>query len=124
MKHYSYIAGLFLLFLLTMSMCTLKDAKADIDLYQLSANVLLAADWSQTLHIVESPDFEEKNKILGRNPSRGEVNTYFLSAIILTNLIGEFALDEKKRKYFYIGVSAVQAKSVIRNYNMGVRFRF
>lgn len=39
---------------------------------------LTALDWSQTRYIAAHPDeFYEKNKILGKHPSDGRVNSYF-----------------------------------------------
>jgi hypothetical protein len=87
--------------------------------WQTASNVLLVADWAQTLHISENDEFYETNNILGRYPSRGSVNTYFIAAIILNNYIGSKAGDG-----WYMVVTVNQALYVGHNISAGVEFNF
>ena len=109
-----------LIALVLFSYCS--EIKADN--YQFAANSLLVIDWLQTRDIADSDEFTEKNKILGKYPASNKVNKYFLTAIVLNNIIGEYLLPPPYRKYFYIGVISTQSVVVTRNYSAGVRFRF
>ena len=98
-------------------------ATADTNWYRVAANTSLVADWAQTRYIAASADHFEKNPIMGRNPSDNDVNKYFITAIILNNVIGEL-LPPQWGNAFYIGVAVVQTHTVLRNYSLGVRFKF
>jgi len=87
--------------------------------WQATSNVLLVADWMQTLDIQKSDEFYETNKILGKHPKRSEVNIYFLSMIALNNIIGKKYGDN-----WYIIVSINQAIYVGHNYSVGVNLSF
>lgn len=115
--------------------------------YEAAYLTLLAADWAQTLKIVESqqqspfvnssnargnihttssyeaPVYQEMNPLLGRTPSRGRVNT----TIALT-AIGHVAvarmLSPKYRRIFQALSIGVESYAVGRNYKMGIRIKF
>ena len=97
---------------------------ADVNWYQVSANTLLAADWLQTRNIADNPAYCEKNNILGEYPSRKEVDTYFITSIVLVNAIGSYVLPEKYSDMFYLTVATIQGRTVLRNYQLGVKFKF
>ena len=98
-------------------------ATADTNWFQVAANTTLVADWAQTRYIAHSDDHFEKNPIMGRNPSDNDVNKYFITAIILNNVIGEL-LPPTYSKIFYASVTVVQTHVVLRNFSLGVRLRF
>src|SRR3990167_6216025 len=62
-----------------------KWTKEDIS-YQVASNILLLADWKQTRWITKYS--EEANPLIGE--SIGNVNTYFISVLILHNLISHY----------------------------------
>lgn len=114
--------------------------------YEAAYLTLLAADWAQTLKIVESqhqspivkssgvrgnlytttsyedPVYQEMNPLLGRSPSRGRVNT----TIALT-AIGHVAiarmLSPKYRRIFQTISIGIESYAVGRNYKMGIRIK-
>ena len=88
-----------------------------------SALVLHVADWSQTLQIADQPDRHfERNPILGRHPSRGEVNAYFSATALALVLLAD-ALPQYRRA-FLGGWIAVQAVVVHNNLGIGLRIGF
>lgn len=96
--------------------------KADTGL-QLSYTVLHILDWGQTLAIEDDPDYYERNSILGRDPSRGRINTYFATTLGLHWLIAR-ALPPKWRNTFQAGTIAIQFGVVKDNYEAGLSVRF
>lgn len=87
------------------------------------SNVMLVSDWGQTLHIAQDDRYTEDNKYLGKNPSRRDVNLYFLQRLVVHNLVG-YLLPKKYKNIFYVSVSAYQAEAVFRNYELGIRMKF
>ena len=90
---------------------------------QLSYTALHIADWGQTLDIENHPYAYETNPILGRNPTRGEINTYFASTLALHWLIAR-ALPQKWRNQFQLGTIALEFNVVTDNHSAGIRFNF
>lgn len=88
--------------------------------WQTTSNVLIIADWGQTLDISARDDYFETNPILGKYPSRGEVNTYFLTCLILNNVIGEYIGGDG----WYMAISFNQAVAVGHNIIAGINFNF
>lgn len=107
--------------------------------WQLTYTALHVADWGQTLHIRECDrestvfngqtyykggcDHSEGNPILGEYPSRGEVNTYFMTTLILHTAIAYY-LPPKYRRVWQIAWIGVEANMVSHNINAGVKFSF
>jgi hypothetical protein len=93
----------------------------------IAANTLIVADWAQTRYSADNPDrfYEEglAENFIGMYPETREVNQYFASAIILTNLIG-YILPEEYKGMFYVGVASFQANTVQSNNEIGVRMKF
>jgi len=85
---------------------------------------LVLVDWGQTLNIADNPQrYHEYNPILGRHPSRGEVNTYFALAIPLHTVV-TYALPQKWRKYWLVGTIVPQAVCVGNNFAIGLRVSY
>lgn len=84
---------------------------------------LHVADWGQTLGIAESPNYYESNPILGRNPSRGEVNRYFAVTAIGHAAVA-YLLPHEAREVWQYTTIGMEAGIVARNYNVGIEFNF
>jgi len=93
---------------------------------------LHVADWGQTLDIAENDDFYETNPVLGKQPSRGEVNRYFaltglthvaISAV-LPNEATFMSHDWNPRASWQYVSIAVEGSTVYRNYKIGIRIEF
>lgn len=93
---------------------------------QTITSVLIAVDWNQTLQIADECRFDirhERNPILGKCPTHGEVNAYFATYLISNYLIAR-ALPKDYRsafQYIYIGH---QAHTVNHNISVGLHFKF
>ena len=86
-------------------------------------NTTLAIDWLQTREISRNPNFFELNPILGKYPSKRDVDLYFLTATILIN-VGARALPPKYERHFINAVSTIQLFTIGRNAALGVNLRF
>ena len=78
-------------------------------------------DWLQTRYIAKSDDFYELNPILGKYPSIGKVNTYFLITGIGHALVS-YILPQKIRNFWQAITFILESGTVLRNIYMGVRF--
>jgi hypothetical protein len=90
---------------------------------QLSYTALHIADWGQTLDIENHPNRYETNPILGANPTRGEINTYFATTLGLHWLIAR-VLPQKWRTQFQLGTIALEFNVVNDNRSAGIRVNF
>jgi hypothetical protein len=90
---------------------------------QLSYTALHIADWGQTLDIENHPDQAESNPILGRHPTRGEINTYFATTLALHWLVAR-VLPQKWRNTFQLGTIALEFDVVSDNRSAGIRVNF
>lgn len=79
-------------------------------------------DWGQSRRIARD-GWTEFNPILGRHPSMGRVNTYF----VLTPLIGALVLDAMPSRHRTAAlkvVTTLQIATVARNHYLGIRVSF
>lgn len=85
---------------------------------------LTVADWAQTRTIARHPDqWHETNPLLGRHPSVGEVDRYFIGA----SLIGAAALHAmptRWRDYALTAGITIEALCVGNNLRLGIGIRF
>jgi len=94
--------------------------------YQLEAVclVLKAVDWRQTVYIAKHPvRYKEWNPVLGKHPSKSQVNTYFALTAV-GHVFVTHVLPAKWRSYwqcFWIGLSGY---NVARNVSIGIKIRF
>lgn len=88
------------------------------------ALTLQTADWAQTRTIARDPmHWSEMNPVLGRHPSIGRVNTYFLAATAAQ--VGlHYALPQPWRQYHAYAWIAVEGGFVAHNAMLGVRMSF
>ncbi|MFM1991288.1 MAG: hypothetical protein RJA99_4245 [Pseudomonadota bacterium] len=87
-----------------------------------AALVLHAADWSQTLRIIDTPGMYETNPVLGRHPSRGDVNAWFFGVGLTVSLLA-YALPDYRRQILGTWVT-VGLFYVAHNAGIGVRIGF
>jgi hypothetical protein len=102
----------------------LRAWTSDDTALQLVYTAITVADWSQTLHISRNPDqYFETNKHLGKHPSEGSVNTWFVSTIAL-NAAVSYILPKPYRTIwqgFWIGY---EYGFVERNVSIGLKLSF
>lgn len=81
-------------------------------------------DWGQTLDIAGKPDkYCEINPIIGEHPSKGRVNCYFATSIIVKILI-TYVIPSKYRKYWLGCNIAMSGYLVHKNYRIGLRINY
>ena len=82
-----------------------------------------AVDWAQTRHIARHPDrFHERNPLLDRHPSLGDVNRYFIVSTAAMLLAAHYL--PKYRKGMLQVWFAVGAGYVAHNASIGIRMEF
>ena len=98
-----------------------------------AALLLMAIDWRQTRVIAASPvhwvsvaegwqpAYHEANPLLGRRPSAGRVNGYFL-ALAAGYLLAQEALPEGTGRALRRVVITAEVGCVVNNFAIGVRF--
>lgn len=89
-------------------------------LYKTSSSLLLA-DWSQTRYIATHSEYEERNPILGKNPTRGEVDLYF-AGWLAANTAAYYLLPEKVQPYWFWPLILVETGAIVNNASIGVGF--
>lgn len=62
-----------------------------------ASTVSLITDWGTTLDLENHPDRHETNPILGKYPSRGEINTYF-GSLLLVHILANVGINHIKNK--------------------------
>jgi hypothetical protein len=117
------------LFLLAMLQCRLlcaAEGQWDTTDYALAGTALTALliDWGQSRHIAKNPErYYETNGLLGRNPSPGRVNAYFIGSMLTTVLVADY-LSGPMRKAFLGGLIVMEYEVVTRNRAIGIRIQF
>lgn len=99
-----------------------KWDKEDVILLSVST-LLSAADWRQTRVIADSDEYWETNPILGKYPTRQEVDNYFFFAELFKISIAHI-LPQKHRRYWLMFWIGAEAALVHHNYQMGIRMEF
>ena len=88
------------------------------------SSTLNIIDWGQTLDIVDKPDtYCEINPIVGKHPSRAEVNRYCACALIGKILV-TYLLPSKYRKYWLGSNILISGYLVQNNYRIGLRINY
>lgn len=88
-----------------------------------ASNTSIAIDWLQTKEIARNPNYYEKNEILGKYPSQNEVDLYFLGCLTGNTLL-YYLIPEPWNKWFVVGVTVSQSKTIFDNHSIGIRIRF
>lgn len=83
---------------------------------------VMAVDWGQTRMIAKKPEqeFFEYNPLLGKNPTVGEIDTYFAVAMLATWGTAHL-LPNKYRSTFLGAMLLLETTIVIRNHEIGLR---
>ena len=109
----------FLLAILLCGCTTDKWSKRDIAL-EAAYIALHTVDYLQTRQIAKHPDkWHERNPVLGRHPSVGEVGTFFLGTAIVQLGVAHL-LPEKYRVWWISGNLISQVAVVGNNFNVGI----
>ncbi len=88
-----------------------------------ASNSLILIDWAQTREIADNDNYYEVNPHLGRHPSSGDVNRYFLGSLALHNLIGAM-LPRRLKRYYYGSQFAYRLSIVGNNAQIGIDLKF
>ncbi len=110
------------LFLCPKSYSADKWTQQDIQLETIII-ALQIIDWGQTHSIIDDPEFEEGNPLLGSNPTSGKVNLFFIATTIIHIGITHI-LPQKHRKGWQSAFIAVSGAVVLHNNSIGVRIKF
>lgn len=87
--------------------------------------VALAAtllDWRQTLYVARHPEtLGDMNPALGRHPSIGRVNNYFVATIAFEGFAAHL-MPPKYRKLFLAGSAVLEINLLVRGATLGIPF--
>ena len=89
-----------------------------------SALALTIMDYGQTRYISDNPEqFTERNPLMGKHPSRDDVNLYFAGAAVVGLAVAHF-LPSEWRKVWLGGWIAAEGITVYHNDLIGVGVRW
>lgn len=113
--------------LLVLSVNTYADSRAwteEEKRWGATAGALLVADWSTTRNMTYryNEDYYEQNPLLGRRPSAGAVNLYFLAVTPAVFLAADYFSDY--RKEILQATSLIELVMVGNNLRIGLKFQF
>jgi hypothetical protein len=80
-------------------------------------------DWRQTLDIKNHSHLYEQNSLMGRHPSNGTVNAYFVTALVLHAIVAD-QLQGTWRTAWQSAWIGLEVGTVQRNYALGIRLNF
>jgi hypothetical protein len=106
-----------------MSVTAVADWSSGDTNRQLAFTALQLVDWAQTREIVRNPDYYETNPILGKYPSKTEVDVYFAAATLGHYLVSRALPPDYRKVWQYVWIG-VQVGYVTHNYQIGLRIRF
>lgn len=91
----------------------------------MASNIAIAADWGTTLNLTERYDegYWETNKILGRTPSRGDVNKYFIARTMLNYNMARYMPQPWDKWSLYVTTIA-HGKAANDNIGIGLKVDF
>jgi hypothetical protein len=113
--------------LLSLSLNTYADSREwteEEKRWGATAGALLLADWSTTRNMTRryNEDYYEQNPLLGRRPSAGAVNLYFLAVTPAVFLAADYFSDY--RKEILQATSLIELIVVGNNLRIGLKFQF
>lgn len=98
-------------------------SKTDIAL-EAVYTTLHVIDWGQTLNIADNPyRYYETNPILGKCPSRSDVNVYMASSLVLHTIVTA-VLPKEYRPWFQAVTIGIEGAMLINNFNLGIKTAF
>jgi hypothetical protein len=93
------------------------------DMLKNATTAVIIADWGTTLDIERHDNLCETNRLMGRNPTRGTVNKYFIGKLLLHFYINSLKSKRIRNAWnvtqFYITATAVRG-----NLQAGLQIRF
>lgn len=85
---------------------------------------LHTVDWLQTRNIARSPDqFYETNAVLGKHPSIGQVNSYFIATAALQFAIARVLPAEYRSAFQYLSIGH-DFGYVSHNFKIGISVKY
>jgi len=117
-------------YLLALLMLFSSAAHADFDSWSTTDKslfaahtALLVADWGQSRYISQHPDqYVENNAILGPRPSQRSVDLFFLTQLVGSYYLLDYAKNE--RFSILVGFTVVRAAAVQHNASIGIKMGF
>ena len=88
-----------------------------------SMNTLIVVDWLQTRSIVNNPNFIETNPLLGKEPTRKQVDAFFIANLLLLNYVGENNMGTRKGTFYGI-LTVERLLTVLHNKKIGVTINY
>ena len=112
------------LFLISLNACAFDEWSTADKEREAAYLIVDSIDWAQTRNIARNPDrWYETNAALGRHPSIGSVNSYFIG-MMLVHVGIVTALPSKYRSTFQFTSIAYEASYVAGNYRLGISAKF
>ena len=113
--------------LLSLSLNTYADSREwteEEKRWGATAGALLVADWATTRNMTYryNENYYEQNPLLGRRPSTGAVNLYFLAVTPAVFLAADYFSDY--RKEILQATSLIELVMVGNNLRIGLKFQF
>lgn len=125
MKH--YVFALLLLFSTKVfAICGLSEENKKL---YIASNVMLFADWQTTLDMTRYPQgtYDERGilarALIGAHPSKGAINTYFLTRIGINHLL-TCNLSNSNATVYLLLTTLDHGSAAVNNFNIGLRIRF
>ena len=84
---------------------------------------LTVMDWGQTRYIARSLVYKESNRLLGENPTKEEVDRFFVVNILLHGAVS-YALPRRWREGWQYVTIGVRFNTVQHNHSIGVKIEF
>lgn len=104
--------------------CHAQDPWSRADLVREGAVFAVSTvDWAQTLNITERPGYWEQNPVIGLHPTRGQVNRYFATSLLLHAGI-VWVLPSRFRSSFQCASIGWELAIVGHNARLGLRITF
>jgi len=109
--------------LLIASMLLTLTCQVHADWARTAMNSLIVVDWLQTRSITSNPNFVEANPLLGRNPTRKQVDAFFITNLVVYNYVGEKHMGRHKNAFYGV-IGAMRLLTVVHNKKIGVKINF
>lgn len=112
------------LLMLTTISCASTDKWSKEDLVMATAmTTVITVDWGQTRYIAKDPYRGECNPYLGKNPSIGQIDTYFPAIALLSLTLADILPSEYRSKLLY-AFTLTEITTIRRNHFVGVKVKF
>ena len=114
--------------LFTLSFCALAETAPwteEEKIWGAIAVTALVADWGTTRDATNhwNDGYYETNPLMGKTPTRQEVDTHFMIWIPLILIVAD-QLPREQRKFFLATTSIIEVYGAANNMQLGFRIRF